>query len=112
MNSDYKPVVDRVQELRRDVSHRADDDEDDDSLFAELEAELENADSAALRDRGIGEMQAQLRQFSFLRSLNRSIDRHLGLYVGWERSKPWNIADMGNTQKLRTRKRLSERARE
>jgi len=54
----------------------ASDDEDEDALFAELEAELENADSAALRDRGIKEVGAQLRRFSFLRSLNYSIDQH------------------------------------
>ena len=48
------------------------DDEDEDALFAELEAELENADSAALRDRGIKEVQAQLRRLSPLRSLNCS----------------------------------------
>lgn len=59
LNSDYKASIDRVQESRRDAS----DDEDEDALFAELEAELENADSAALRDRGIKEMRAQLRQF-------------------------------------------------
>lgn len=57
LDSKYKPSVDRVQDSRRDAS----DDEDEDALFAELEAELENADSAALRDGGIKEMQAQLR---------------------------------------------------
>ena len=62
LDSNYKPSIDRVQESRRIAS----DDEDEDALFAELEAELENADSAALRDRGIKEMQSQLRQFSFL----------------------------------------------
>lgn len=57
LDSKYKSTVDRVHELRKDTS----DDEDEDALFAELEAELENADSAALRDGGIKEMQAQLR---------------------------------------------------
>lgn len=60
LNSDYKPSIDRVQRSRRDAS----DDEDEDALFAELEAELENADSAALRDRGIKDLRAQLRRFS------------------------------------------------
>ena len=70
LDSTYKPSVDRVLESRRDAS----DDEDEDALFAELEAELENADSAALRDTGLKEMQAQLRRFSSFRSLNRSIN--------------------------------------
>ena len=70
LDSKYKPSVDRAQESRKDAS----DDEDEDALFAELEAELENADSAALRDRGIKEVQAKLRRFSSLRPLNRSID--------------------------------------
>lgn len=60
LDSKYKPSVDRVQDSRRDNS----DDEDEDALFAELEAELENADSAALRDKGVKEIQAQLRRFS------------------------------------------------
>ena len=60
LNSDYKPSIDRVQRSRRDAS----DDEDEDALFAELEAELENADSPALRDRGIKDLRAQLRRFS------------------------------------------------
>ena len=60
LNTDYKQSVDRVQESRRNAS----DDEDEDTLFAELEAELEDADSAVLRDRGIKEMRAQLRQLS------------------------------------------------
>jgi len=72
LDSNYKPSVDRVQESRRDAS----DDEDEDALFAELEAELENADSAMLRDRGTKEMQAQLRRFSSYQPLDRSIDQH------------------------------------
>jgi len=72
LGSEYKPSVDRVHESRADAS----DDEDEDALFAELEAELENADSAALRDRGTKGVQAQLRQFSPPRSLNCSIDQH------------------------------------
>ena len=68
LDSKYKPSVDRVHESRMDTS----DDEDEDALFAELEAELEDADSAALRDRGIKEVQAQLRRLSPLRSLNCS----------------------------------------
>lgn len=55
LDSKYKSAVDRVQESRKDNS----DDEDEDALFAELEAEVENADSAVLRDRGVKEMQAQ-----------------------------------------------------
>ena len=51
------------------------DDEDEEALFAELEAELENADSAVLRDRGIKDVQAQLRRFSSLRSANCTIDQ-------------------------------------
>lgn len=57
LDSKYKSTIDRVRESRKDTS----DDEDEDALFAELEAELENADSAALRDGGLKEMQAQLR---------------------------------------------------
>jgi len=57
LDSKYKPSIDRVQESRRDDP----DEEDEDALFAELEAELEDADSAALRDRGIKEVQAKLR---------------------------------------------------
>lgn len=71
MNTDYKPSIDRVQGSRKDAS----DEEDEDALFAELEAELENADSAALRDRGTKEMRAQLRSFSSHWPLNRSIDQ-------------------------------------
>ena len=59
LDSKYKSVVDRVQDSRRDNS----DDEDEDALFAELEAELENVDSASLRDKGLKEMQAQLSLF-------------------------------------------------
>ena len=55
LDSKYKSSIDRVQESRRDNS----DDEDEDALFAELEAEIENADSAKLRDKGVKEMQAQ-----------------------------------------------------
>jgi hypothetical protein len=63
LDSKYKPSVDRVSESRRDDS----DDEDEDTLFAELEAELENADSAALRGGGIKDMRAQFRRFSSVR---------------------------------------------
>jgi len=56
LGSEYKSSIDRVHKSRTDAS----DDEDEDALFAELEAELENADSAALRDRGTKEVQAQL----------------------------------------------------
>ena len=70
MDSKYKSAVDRVQESRKDNS----DDEDEDALFAELEAEVENADSAVLRDRGVKEMQAQLRRFFSLQSLDPAID--------------------------------------
>ena len=73
LDSSCKQSVDLVRESRRHASD--DEDEDEDALFAELEAELENADSAALRDRGIKGMQAQLRQFSSSRSLNRSTDQ-------------------------------------
>lgn len=72
LGSEYKSSIGRVHESRANAS----DDEDEDALFAELEAELENADSAALRDRGTKEVQAQLRRFSSLRSLNCSIDQH------------------------------------
>jgi len=72
LGSEYKSSIDRVHESRADAS----DDEDEDALFAELEAELENADSAALRDRGTKGVQAQLRRFSPLRSLNCPIDQH------------------------------------
>lgn len=57
LDTKYKPSVNRVHESRKDDS----DDEDEDALFAELEAELENADSAVLRDGGIKEMRTQLR---------------------------------------------------
>lgn len=57
LDTKYKPSIDRVHESRRDGS----DGEDEDALFAELEAELENSDSAALRDRGTKEIQAKLR---------------------------------------------------
>jgi len=57
LDSKYKPSIGRAQESRKDAS----DDEDEDALFAELEAELENADSAALRDRGIKEVRTKLR---------------------------------------------------
>jgi hypothetical protein len=46
----------------RDVVERASarvSDDDDEALFAELEAELENADSETLRDRGLAEMKSQ-----------------------------------------------------
>lgn len=65
LGSEYKSAIDLVQESRRSDS----DDEDQEALFAELEAELENADSAALRDGGVKAMQAQLRRFSSLRSV-------------------------------------------
>lgn len=65
LDSTYQPIIDRVHESRKDTS----DDEDEDALFAELEAELENADSAALRDGGIKEMQAQLRRSSSILEL-------------------------------------------
>lgn len=60
----YKAINDRVQDSRRDDS----DGEDEDAFFAKLEEELENADSAALRDKGIKEIQSQLRRFPSLRS--------------------------------------------
>jgi hypothetical protein len=58
----YKTSIDRVQSSRRDDP----DGEDEDALFAELEAELENADSAALRDKGLKDMRTQLRRFSYI----------------------------------------------
>ena len=75
LDTKYKSSVDRVQESRKDSS----DDEDEDALFAELEAEIENADSAVLRDRGVKEMQAQLRRFFSLRCLDPAIDWELYL---------------------------------
>ena len=92
LDSKYKPSVDRAHESRMDGS----DDEDEDALFAELEAELENADSAALRDRGIKEVGAQLRRFSFLRSLNYSIDQHSRLWCRLE--KVQNMQQTGHGQ--------------
>lgn len=81
LDSNYKTSVDRVQDSRRGAS----DDEDEDALFAELEAELENADSAMLRDRGIKEVRAQLRRFSHLQSSNRSVDRYLRVWYRLEK---------------------------
>lgn len=76
LDSKYKTSVNRVQDSRREDS----DDEDEDTLFAELEAEIENADSAALRERGVKEIQAQLRRFSSPVSLNHSIDQYPRLW--------------------------------
>ena len=103
----YKPSVDRVHESRRDAS----DDEDEDALFAKLEAELEDADSATLRDRGIKEMQAQLRRFPYLQSLAAQLTGTRAHGVGWKKSKPCSRLGMDNTQKSQTRKRSSERVR-
>lgn len=59
LDSKYKSSIDRVQESRLDNS----DDEDEDALFAELEEELENADSGTLRSKGVKEIQTKLRRF-------------------------------------------------
>lgn len=103
LDSKYKSSVDRVQDSRRDNS----DDEDEDALFAELEAEVENADSAALRDKGVKEMQAQLRRFSSFPFSWTARLISVRIYgIGWKRSKTCSRLGMDNTQKSRTRKRL------
>ena len=108
LDSKYKPSIDRVQESKRDDS----DDEDEDALFAELEAELENADSAALRGGGIKDMRAQFRRFSSVRPCTAQLTGGHVFGVGLKRSKPCNRPGMDSTEKSQTRKRLSERARE
>ena len=102
LGSEYKPSVDRVHKSRMDTS----DDEDEDALFAELEAELENADSAALRDRGIKEVQAQLRRFSSLRSLNSSIDQHPRLWCRLEKVQTMQQTGFGQYTEITDEKEV------
>ena len=53
MNSTLNNLASRVIE-----SNRARD-EDDDAIFAELEAEIENSDNAAFRETGLRQLRAQ-----------------------------------------------------
>jgi hypothetical protein len=53
LDAKFKDSIERVKE-----SHRTESDEED-ALFMELEEELENADTEAMRDRGLKEMKAQ-----------------------------------------------------
>jgi hypothetical protein len=53
LDSKFKDSVERVKESRSGES------DDEDALFMELEAELENAETEAVRDRGLREMKAQ-----------------------------------------------------
>lgn len=73
LDSKYKSTVDRVLESRRGDS----DDEDQEALFAELEAELENADSASLRDGGVKEMRAQLEKVQTMQQTGYGLYREI-----------------------------------
>lgn len=53
LDTKFKESVERSK-----ASYRGESD-DEEALFAELEAELENADSEVLRDRGLKEMKAR-----------------------------------------------------
>lgn len=46
-------LIDPNQTSRRRPSDDSEDDDDDDAIFAELEAEIENADNVAIRERGL-----------------------------------------------------------
>ncbi|KAG6378693.1 hypothetical protein JVT61DRAFT_12964 [Boletus reticuloceps] len=56
MDAKIKSLVSRVVD-----SNRAQDEteDDDDAIFAELEAEIENADSAAFREHGLERLRLQ-----------------------------------------------------
>ncbi|TCD68219.1 hypothetical protein EIP91_011391 [Steccherinum ochraceum] len=52
----------------REDNRRSDPDEDDDdAIFAELEAEIENADDAGMRERGMRALQAEMERLQQLR---------------------------------------------
>lgn len=56
MDAKMNTLASRVVESNR---AREDIEEDDEAIFAELEAEIENADSAAFRERGLEQLKLQ-----------------------------------------------------
>ena len=56
MDANIHSLASRVVESNRS---REDPDDDDDAIFAELEAEIENADSAVFREHGLEQLRLQ-----------------------------------------------------
>lgn len=56
MDEKISSLASRVVESNRS---REDTEDDDDAIFAELEAEIENADSAAFREHGLEQLRLQ-----------------------------------------------------
>ena len=56
MNTSINSLASRVVDSNRSLD---DTEDDDDAIFAELEAEIENADSAAMREHGLEQLRLQ-----------------------------------------------------
>lgn len=60
MDAKINSLASRVVESNRAREETDDDDDDDDdAIFAELEAEIENADSAEFREHGLAQLRLQ-----------------------------------------------------
>ena len=57
MSSNIQELAARYADLHK--NSRSDPDEDEDDIFAELEAEIENDDNAALREHGMQEIKRE-----------------------------------------------------
>lgn len=57
MSSNISELASRYADLHK--SSRSDPDEDEDDIFAELEAEIENDDNAGLREHGMQELKRE-----------------------------------------------------
>lgn len=59
MDAKINSLASRVVESNRAQEQIENNDDDDDAIFAELEAEIENADSAAFREHGLERLKLQ-----------------------------------------------------
>lgn len=69
MDAKLDSLTSRVVESNRVREEREDD---DDAVFAELEAEIENADSAAIREHGLQQLRLQYVLHSILEIPNQN----------------------------------------
>ncbi|KAJ3489719.1 hypothetical protein NLI96_g1942 [Meripilus lineatus] len=66
MSSNISELASRYADLHK--SSRSDPDEDEDDIFAELEAEIENDDNAGLREHGMQELKREMERLQQMKS--------------------------------------------